>query len=239
MAEETLAQVTNLLEEAAAVHESIRSVILCTTEGVVVAAITKDQRTEPNLLATVSAALLWASQSALQHVGGSRPSYLIHDTHVEIIATILQAHYQLVIVISKSAIAGFDFELHLPTFESIATRIEILIGSSVIIRHEELLSKIIAAVPEIREAMLVTYDGLPLSSVGFKNDVEVAGLAGSIFANGLTYSSHTSSLLIKSDRLNLLIVKVDDNRLLVTICRGNQADILAAEVEKVLNENII
>ncbi len=238
MPEETLSQVTSLLEEAANLHECIRSVILSTTEGVIVAAITKDKRSEPHVVATVSAALVWASQSAVHQVGGLRPTHLIHDTHLERIAIIIQPHYQLVVTISKSGEQGFSLQEHLPTFESLATRVEMIIGSSKVLKHEELLSKIIEALPEIREAMLITYDGLPLSSVGFKNHIEIAGLAGSIFANGLTYSSLTNSMTIKSDRLNLLVVKVDDNRLLVTVCRGDQADELAAQVEEVLHDVI-
>ena len=236
MPKDTIAHVTALLEEATNVHDCVRSAILCTTEGVVVASITKDQRTEPTVLATISAALVWASQTTIAQVGGQKPTYLIHNTRVERILIVLQPHYQLVLVISKSAESGFELENYIDVFESIATRIELAIGSSEIIKHEDLLSKIVTAIPDIREAMLITYDGLPLSSVGFKNHIEIAGLAGSIFANGLTYSSHTDSVVVKADRLNFLIVRVDDNRLLVTICRGNQADIIASDVERVLKE---
>ncbi len=238
MPEDTLAQIAGLLEEAINVHECVRNIVVCTTEGVVVAAVSKDERIEPSMLATVSAALMWASQSALHHVGGSLPTHLIHDTRLERILVLLQPHYQLVLVLSKSVEAGFNLEEALPVFHSVATRVEILIGSSETLKHEDLLGTVVTAIPEIKEAMLVTLDGLPLATVGFKEHIEVAALAGSIFANGLTYSGHTRSISISADRVNFIVLKVDDNRLLVAVCRGDDPASLCKKLDDLVEEGL-
>ena len=55
---DTLGEVASLLEEALKVHRSVKQIVLCTKEGVVVAAVSKEGDADPKVLATVSAALV-------------------------------------------------------------------------------------------------------------------------------------------------------------------------------------
>ena len=157
-----------------------------------------------------------------------------HLTQLENIVTLIQPHYQLVIVLSKADTAGFAIEKAIPTFQSLATRIEILMGSIPAYSEETILGKIVEEIPEINQAMLLTVEGLPLSSVGFMNQIEIAGIAGSIFANGLTYSLTTGEIEINAEDIRLLLYRVDDAKLLLVICRGPNARELSERVKKFL-----
>jgi predicted regulator of Ras-like GTPase activity (Roadblock/LC7/MglB family) len=212
---ETLREITDLLEETMAVHKSVRSSVLSTKEGIVVAAASKDDRMDPYVLATVNAALLWAGATTLKHIDRLAPTYLLHSTPIEQILTVLQPHYQLIVVVSRADDEGFNLIDSIPIFQSIATRMELVMAASGATKREFILEKVVESIPEITKAMLVTLDGLPVNSVGFENHIEIAGLIGSIFANGLTFSEKTESITINSDKISLFITKVDEQRLLV------------------------
>lgn len=230
MAGDMLAQVADLLEETLQVHKAVKNAVLCTREGVVVAAVSKHEDIDPRLLATVSAALAWAGNSALGHIDQSTPSHLIHSTRIENILTILQPHYQLVVVVTRGNDLSFDVSKHLPELQSLATRIELLMSSHSEFSKETLLGNIVEAIPEITQVMLLTLDGLPLGSVGFDDEVEIAGLIGSIFANGLTFSDSTEYIFVNSEKTDFLVYQVDEKRLLAVVCHGPHPDDLARKV---------
>lgn len=230
MAGDMLAKVADLLEETLQVHKAVKNAVLCTREGVVVAAVSKHEDINPRLLSTVSAALAWAGNSALGHIDQSNPTHLVHSTRIESVITILQPHYHLVVVVSKGDDLSFDIPKHLPELQSLATRIELLMSSHSEFSRETLLGNIVEAIPDITQAMLLTLDGLPLGSVGFDEEIEIAALIGSIFANGLTFSDSTEYIFVNSDKTDLLVYQVDEKRLLAVVCRGPDPDELARKV---------
>ncbi|MFW9850137.1 MAG: hypothetical protein ACFFF4_13450, partial [Candidatus Thorarchaeota archaeon] len=146
---EILGEVASLLEEALNIHSSVRSVVLCTREGVVVASVSRDEDMDPTLLSTVSAALVWASITTMGYVGAAKPTHLVQSTPVLRILTVLQHHFQLVVVISRADDSGFELEDLLPNFQSIGTRIEILMGSREGFSTGTILGRIVEAIPDI------------------------------------------------------------------------------------------
>ncbi len=234
----TLGEVTGLLEDAMKLHRAIRSVILCTKEGVVVASVSRDEDRDPRVLATVAAALAWAGTQTLLQVGDSRPTYLIQTTPIERIITVLQPHYNLVVLTSRADDSGFRLESFLPSFQSLATRVEIIMGSHSEFGKETILGKLVQAIPDINKAMVLTVEGLPLGSVGFDNHIEVAALASSIYANGQTFAPETETLTINSDNADLLVHRIDETRLLAVICKGPKPDLLCQRVLDVIQTQV-
>jgi predicted regulator of Ras-like GTPase activity (Roadblock/LC7/MglB family) len=234
---EMLGKVADLLEDALKVHKSVKNVILSTKEGVVVAAVSHQENIDPRVLSTVSAALVWAGTNVLGRVSDARPTHLLHSTSLEHVLTVMQPHYQLVVVMSRADDAGLDMRAAVSTFQSIATRIELLMGSSKAFTRETLLGNIVKSFPEITQAMLLTIEGLPLGSVGFEDHIEVAALASSIFANGLTFSNRTEAITINSDRVTLLVTRIDETRLLAAICPGQRSDELCKKVQALVQDH--
>ena len=179
---DTLGEVATLLEEALKVHRSVKQIVLCTKEGVVVAAVAREGDADPKVLATVSAALVWGGASALTHLKHSSPTHLIHTTSIERILTIIQPHYQLVVVLSRADDAGLNLDKLVPIFQSLATRMELVMGSTRDFGEQTILGKIVEQVPDVTQAILLTVEGLPLGSVGFSDSIEVAGMIGSLYA---------------------------------------------------------
>ncbi|HDD67124.1 MAG TPA: hypothetical protein ENG31_00695 [Candidatus Thorarchaeota archaeon] len=101
-----------------------------------------------------------------------------------------------------------------------------------------MLSNVVRGIPEINRAMLLTIDGLPLGSVGFTNEIEVAGLVGSMFANGLTFSEETDHIVLESDEASLLVVRVDESRLLAVVCGKGRAHDLCERVVDVVRQSV-
>jgi predicted regulator of Ras-like GTPase activity (Roadblock/LC7/MglB family) len=235
---DTLGEVASLLEEALKVHRSVKQIVLCTKEGVVVAALSKEGDTDPKVLATVSAALVWGGSSTLTHLKHSLPSHLIHTTRIERILTIIQPHYQLVVVLSRANDAGLNLSQLIPIFQSLATRMELVMGSTRDFGEQTILGTIVEQVPEITQAILLTTEGLPLGSVGFNDAIEVSGMVGSLFANGLTYSNVTHTISIETTDLKLVITRVDETRLLAVICRGPDPDMIAQKIRLVLDTSV-
>ena len=235
---ETLREITDLLEETMAVHKSVRSSVLSTKEGIVVAAASKDDHLDPYVIATVNAALVWAGTTTFEHLDRLVPTYLLHSTPIEQILTILQPHYQLIIVVSKADDEGFNLIESIPTFQSIATRMELVMAASGGTEREFILEKVVESIPEITKAMLVTLDGLPVNSVGFEGHIEIAGLIGSIFANGLTFSEKTESITINSDKISLFIIKVDEQRLLVVVLPSPKYVSLCQKIKKLIQDTL-
>ncbi|MFX1369588.1 MAG: roadblock/LC7 domain-containing protein [Promethearchaeota archaeon] len=236
MAERTLAEVAALLEEALEVHKAVKHVVLSTKEGVVVASVSRAEEMDARLLATVSAALTWAGATALGNIGNPSPTCLVHSTSIERIVTLLQPNYQLVIVISKADDAGLNFEDAIPSFQSIATRMELTMSSTSAFGQQTILGRVLERIPEITQAILLTEEGLPLGSVGLDHSIEMAGLASSIFSNGLTFSTETEYITFTSENTELMVTRVDKERLLLVVCRGEDPDQLAKKVREVLLE---
>jgi len=234
VAANTLSEVANLLEDALNVDQSVRQVVLSTKEGVVVASVSKAEDKDPRLLATVSAALQWAGATTLSHIDKGRPTVMLQSTKIEQVLTVLQPQYQLTAVLSRGADADLDVDEVIPAFQSIATRIQLLMGASFDYGGESILSRIVKAVPEVTQAILLTMDGLPLGAVGFENHVEVAALTSSMFANGLTFSDHTDAIIVSSEMTDLLIAKVDDKRLLLVACHGSNSGEQCHRVREIL-----
>lgn len=238
MADETLSEVAGLLEATLKVHRSVKKAVLCTKEGVVVAAVSRDGDMDPSVLATVSAALVWGGTSTLHHLRETGPSYVIHSTAIERVLIVVQPHYQMVVTLSKADDAGLNLENLIPTFQGLATRMELVMRSTHSFGKQTILGRIVESIPEVSQAILLTTEGLPLGSVGFKEDVEVAGLIGSLFANGLTYSKMTDTITIDSKNLKLVITRIDETRLLAVACRGPNSDAIAEKVQLVLSGGV-
>jgi len=235
MAGDTLGEVASLLEETLKVHRSVKQVVLCTKEGVVVAAVSRSGDVDSKTLATVSAALLWGGSTALSHLKQTRPAHIIHITKIEKILTIVQPHYQLVIVMSRADDAGINLTSLVPTFQSLATRMELVMGSTRDFGKQTILGMIVEQIPEVTQVILLTIEGLPLGSVGFGNDIEISGLLSSLFANGLTYSDMTHTVSIDTEAMKLVITRVDESRLLAVVCRGPNPEEIANKVQHVLD----
>ncbi|MGY5860126.1 MAG: hypothetical protein RTU63_12210 [Candidatus Thorarchaeota archaeon] len=236
---DTLGEVTGLLEESLKVHRSVKQIVLCTKEGVVVAAVSREGDADPKVLATVSAALVWGGSSTLSHLKHSGPSHLIHTTSIERVLTVIQPHYQLVIVLSRADDAGLNLAQLIPTFQSLATRMELVMGSTRDFGEQTILGTIVEQVPEVTQAILLTTEGLPLGSVGFSEAIEVSGMIGSLYANGLTYSDVTHTISVETPDLKLLITRVDETRLLAVVCRGPDPEEIAQKVRLVLDTTLV
>ncbi|OLS31745.1 MAG: hypothetical protein ThorAB25_00470 [Candidatus Thorarchaeota archaeon AB_25] len=232
---ETLGEVATLLEETLKVHRSVNNAVLCTREGVVVAAVSRGGEIDPRVIATVSSALIWGGTSALHHLKSTGPTHLIHTTSIERILTVVQPHYHLIIMISRADDAGLNLEPLIPAFQSLATRMELVMSSTRAFGKQTILGTIVEEIPEVTKGVLLTIDGLPLGSVGFKDEVEVAGLMASLFANGLTYSEVTDSISLDTDGLRLLITRVDETRLLAVVCPGPNPNEVAQKVRLILD----
>jgi predicted regulator of Ras-like GTPase activity (Roadblock/LC7/MglB family) len=232
---ETLGEVATLLEETLKVHRSVKNAVLCTKEGVVVAAVARGGEVDPRVIATVSSALVWGGASALTHLKTSGPTHIIHTTTIERILTIVQPHYHLVVIISRADDAGLNLDPLIPAFQSLATRMELVMGSTLAFGKQTILGTVVEEIPEVTQGVLLTIDGLPLGSVGFKDEVEVAALVGSLFANGLTYSEVTNTISVDTVGTRLLITRVDDSRLLAVVCPGSNPDEIAQKVRLLLD----
>ncbi|MFX0108767.1 MAG: roadblock/LC7 domain-containing protein, partial [Candidatus Hodarchaeota archaeon] len=203
-------------------------------EGVVVASVSRETEMDSKVLATVSAALVWAGATALSSIGQSRPRTLVHTTKIERVLTVLQPNYQLVLVITKANEKGLKLKAILPTIQSLATRMELVMSSAGAFGKQTTLGLLVEQIPEITQALLLTEEGLPLGSVGFDNAIELAGLASSIFSNGLTFSEHTEYITFSAENLELLVTRVDNARLLMVVCRGDDPTELAIKVRETL-----
>ncbi len=232
---DTLGDVASLLEETLNVHRSVKQVVLCTKEGVVVASVSREGEVDSKILATVSAALVWGGSSVLTHMKESVPTHLVHTTTIERILTIVQPHYQLVVVISRGDDAGLDIIQLVPTLQSLATRMELVMGSTRDFGKQTMLGRIVEQIPEVTQAILLTAEGLPLGSVGFNEEIEVAGIIGSLYANGLTYSDVIHTISIDTQSVKLVITRVDETRLLAVVCRGPNPDEIAQKIRLVLD----
>ena len=233
-----LAEVANLLEDALHLHSSVRGVVVSTREGVVVASVSLDETIDPTLLATISAALVWASTSTLENISGEKPTHLLHDAGVNRVLIVLQHQYQLVTVISKADDAGLILKELISSLQSIGTRIEILMRSTKSFGTGTILGNIVEAIPSVTQAMVLTIEGLPIGSIGFRNDIEVAALAGSIFANGLTYSESTEGILIVSEETNIVIQKLDDKRLLAVVTKGEDSESISKRIRDIVQAGV-
>jgi len=235
---EMLSQVADLLSGALSIHHAVKNVILCTREGVVVAAVSREEQIDPRLLATVSAALTWVGGTTLRKVSKSSPSSIYLVTAHERVITLIQPNYCMILVVSLDEGPYFDLRAHLANLQSISTRIEILMTTSPQFGSTTVLSNVVRGIPEINRAMLLTIDGLPLGSVGFTNEIEVAGLVGSMFANGLTFSEETDHIVLESDEASLLVVRVDESRLLAVVCGKGRAHDLCERVVDVVRQSV-
>jgi predicted regulator of Ras-like GTPase activity (Roadblock/LC7/MglB family) len=238
MAGDTLGEVASLLEETLKAHRSVKQAVLCTKEGVVVAAVSREGEADPKVLATVSAALVWGGATALGHLKKGGLTHLIQTTRIERVLTIIQPHYQLVIVLSRANDAGLNLEQIVPVFQSLATRMELVMGSTMAFGKQTILGTIVEQIPEISQAILLTIEGLPLGSVGFSDEIEVAGLLSSLFANGLTYSDVSHTISVNTRDMRLLITRVDEKRLLAVVCRGPNPEELTQRVQHVLDVSV-
>ncbi|MBD3406848.1 MAG: hypothetical protein GF411_12095 [Candidatus Lokiarchaeota archaeon] len=234
MAEETLSEVAALLEEALAVHHSVEHVVLSTKEGVVVAAVSRKENADPNVIATVTAALVWGGSTTLVQLGQVKPFYISHVTTNQEIITFVQPNYNLAVVLLHDK--SFTLKAHISEFQSLATRIELLMQSAVIFGEQTILGRIVEQVPDITQAMLLTQEGLPLGSVGFDEDIEVAALVSSVFANGLTFSPDTSNITVHTTNMTLLIARLDETRLVCILCRGQNPDEICTNVLSVIRD---
>lgn len=232
---ETLGEVATLLEETLKVHRSVKNAVLCTKEGVVVASIARAGEIDPRIVATVSSALVWGGNSALSHLKSRGPTHIIHTTTIERILTIVQPHYHLVVIISRADDAGLNLQSLIPLFQSLATRMELVMGSTPAFGTQTILGTIVEEIPEVTRGVLLTIDGLPLGSVGFKDEVEVSALVSSLFANGLTYSEVTNTISVDTEGTRLLITRVDDSRLLAVVCPGPNPEEISQKVRLLLD----
>ncbi len=235
---DTLGEVASLLEETLKVHRSVKQVVLCTKEGVVVAAMSREGEADSKTLATVSAALIWGGSSVLTHMKEDLPTHLVHTTSIERVLTIVQPHYQLVVVLTRADDAGLNLSQLVSSFQSLATRMELVMGSTRDFGKQTILGRIVEQIPEVTQAILLTVEGLPLGSVGFGEEIEVSGIIGSLYANGLTYSDVTHTISVDTKSVKLIITRVDEARILAVVCRGPDSDDIAQRVRLVLDTSV-
>ncbi|MHA1636918.1 MAG: hypothetical protein ACTSUB_02780 [Candidatus Thorarchaeota archaeon] len=233
MASDTLAEVTNLLEETLNLDKTIQSVVLCSREGVVVASVSQIDTFNPGMLATISAAMAFASTSTISLIGESKPTYIQLCTSIERIILIVQPKYQLVVISSLDQPDSVVDKL-IAKLESIAVRVEILMGGHGLFSGETILEKIVKVIPEIKQAMILTNEGLPVEAVGIEKSIEMGALIGSIYANGLTYSQGTDSISISGDNITILLNRIDETRLLVVLFRGSKTTVSCKQVKDLL-----
>ena len=187
------------------------------------------------LCSDYSAALFWAGTTALSYLSESKATYFSIETPDDRIIAILQPNYHLVII-TKAGKPETDLEPIIPQLQSIAVRIEILMSANDLVPTETTLDKIVKAIPEIQQAMILTTEGLPVEAVGFENNIEIAALAGSIFANGLTFSQVTESVTITAEGIAILVNRIDQQRILIVSFRGSQALDSCKRVKNLLRE---
>ncbi|NWF96590.1 MAG: hypothetical protein HXY34_10665 [Candidatus Thorarchaeota archaeon] len=219
MSSEVLSRVAELLEEALNSDESMTNIVLCTKEGVVVTAVSRDEELDPRVLATVNAAIASASSNTFTQARGERASCLIHSTENKTIFTVLQPNCYMVFV-TKGTYNRTDLEARVAPMQSTASRIALFMSSSTSFGAETLVENIARRIPGISKVLLLTHEGLPLGSLGFESEIEMAALASSIFGNGVTLSELTEHILIFSQEVAMLIARVDEKRLLLAICVG-------------------
>ncbi len=219
-----LIKVTELLGTALESHVAIKDAVLCTQEGVIVAAASKHQDLDPRIIATVSAAIAWVGRTTLEKVTASTPTHVTLVTPHNQVLILVQANYYIILVISNDESTPFVLSEHIQLLKSLAAQIELLMTTDPEFVTANILGRVVQSIPGVIGVMLLTIDGLPLGSVGFEDDIEIAGLVGSLFANGLTFSKHTDHILLESETNNLLIVRVDEKRLLAVTYRNGTPD---------------
>ncbi len=236
MSDSILAEVADLLENALNLHPALIGVVLSTREGVVVASVLREETIEPTVLSTVSAALVWSSITTMSNISRPKPSHLIHYAGSETVLIVLQHQYQLVCVFSDSQ----DDEIYsiITELQSIGTRIEILMRSAEDFGSGTILGRVVEAIPTVDQGMVLTIEGMPISSIGLKNDIEIAALIGSIFANGLTYSELTDSIIIGSEDIDMIIQKLDEKRLLVVIVKDEDSKSVCKRINEIIQAGI-
>ncbi|MFW9846245.1 MAG: hypothetical protein ACFFD6_05835, partial [Candidatus Thorarchaeota archaeon] len=65
--------------------------------------------------------------------------------------------------------------------------------------------------------------------------IELAGLASSIFSNGLTFSPQTEYISFDAGNLELMVSRVDESRLLLIACRDQNPSELAGKVRNIVD----
>ncbi len=235
---EMLTKVADLLGDVLTASGSIKNAVLCTQEGVVVAAASKREDVDPRMLATVSAALAWVGRTTLEKVSKSTPTHVSLVTPQYRVFIVIQTNYYLIAVVNREDDDSFDINEHLPLLKSITARIELLMTSAQEFSTANLLGNVVRQIPGVTRAMLLTLDGLPLGAVGFDDEIEVAGLVGSIFANGLTFSSKTDYVVLQSEENNLLVARVDETRLLAVIFKDGGAPNICEQIVDVIRQSV-
>ncbi len=238
MSEHILGEVARLLESTISMDDCIRAVVLSTREGVVVASVSRDDSVIPDVTATVSAALVWAGDAAMDKVTGGTPDCLVHTTETETVLIVVGRDFHIVVVLRRNCTSRLDIERLIPVARSAVSRAEMLMGSAEEFAREDLLSMLMASFPEVERAMLVTLDGLPVMAAGLADSVEVAGLAASIFANGLTYSIATRWVVVRAGAYSLLVIRVDEQRLLVAGTHANRPEELCQRIVDLLQSGL-
>ncbi len=221
---EMLTQVAELLGGILELHDHIEHVILCTREGVIVTAVARRERVDPRVLATVTSAIAWAGNTTFEKMSQGPPETILLTTADERIVALSQGGHHLVLVFSPPQVSDTELSSMLPSVRAAGARIEILMRSARSQAESDILGNIFKLVPNVTRAMLLTVDGLPLGSVGFENEIELAGLIGSMFANGLTFSETTDHIVLESGDYSLLIVRVDEARLLAVTLTGERRE---------------
>ncbi len=234
---DTLSRLYTLLSESLDIHPGITNAILSTREGAVVASVSRVSETDPRLLATVTAATLWAGNNILSKIRATEMEYLLQVTETETVLTVIQSHYCMTFVFEQTR-DQLDIPSILSHLRSIVTRVELIMATERGPPVERLIDNLVKNILQITQAILLTQDGLPLSSVGLKNETETAAQIASIFANSRTFSESTSHTIISSQNIDLLIVRIDDNRLLAVICKGNSGMQIIDSVLQVVNSSL-
>ena len=138
-------------------------------------------------------------------------------------------------IISRADDAGLNLDPLIPAFQSLATRMELVMSSTLAFGKQTILGTVVEEIPEVTQGILLTAEGLTLGSVGFKDEVEVAALVGSLFANGLTYSEVTDTISVDAVGTRLMITRVDESRLLAVVCPGPNPEEITQKVRLLLD----
>ncbi|MEM2143447.1 MAG: hypothetical protein QXS20_02930 [Candidatus Thorarchaeota archaeon] len=209
------------MREAMITYPGITRVLLCNREGIVITAIHRDTEIDPRPIATVSAATAWAASSLLLHLGKKGPNHILLVNHQESLVVLLEPDCYLVFLLdTRASPPGVEMMSYVARLHTLAERVQEIVCSQIGPVQRDLATLISQRIPEAEHVMVLTADGLPLSSLNLPDDIEVAALAGSAFANGITFSEQTDHLIMGSENMTVLVARLDSSRLLLVAGAG-------------------
>ncbi len=237
MAEKTLESVNSILDEIISSYAAVQGCLVCTKEGEVISHAFRESELEPTRLSTVAAALMYSGRTAYSQMFNADPSVIIQATSFEYYLLFRQEDFSLVVILTKDLVEDNDLEPFIHDFNEYATSIQSQLLSISTYEKNTLLGELFSEVSKIKQALLLTVEGLPLASRGFQDETEISAVLSAIYANCQTLSMLTEFIVIEGDKDRIIIFKVDDKRLLALVSAGESLGIIINQVKRVLRES--